>query len=181
MGGKVFAGTDEDRVPTLEYREGKHEIPVQRASSMVADLAPLAMWVEHLLLDGDVLIIDEPESHLHPSSIRLVARVLVRLVNEGVNVVCATHSPVLLHELSNCILRAQLYTDGYLDNGYSVNDCLSLDSVAVHRFVRSRSDNSVIVKPVDIDPEWGIPEDEYVEVAKELSDDSIRLFDYLSS
>ena len=138
MGGEVFAGSDEDRVPTLEYRDGTHRIPVQRASSMVADLAPLAMWVEHLLLSEDLLIIDEPESHLHPSTIQQVARVLVRLVNEGVGVVCATHSSVMLHELSNCILRHEVQKKGHddVDEQYASGDSIDMDSVAVYRFHR---------------------------------------------
>ena len=182
MGGEVFAGSGQDMVPILEYRQGSHKIPVQRASSMVADHAPLAMWMEHLLRPGDLLIIDEPESHLHPEAIRLVARILVRLVNEKVNVVCATHSAVLLHEISNCILRQRVRSKGtdVLSEGYSESDCINVEDVAVHRFLRSREQGSVIVSRIEIEDDWGIPEDEYVEVAGDLSDESNRLFEILS-
>lgn len=182
MSGGIFAGSGQDMVPILEYRQGEHKIPVQRASSMVADHAPLAMWMEHLLHPHDVLIIDEPESHLHPEAIRLVARVLVRLVNEDVNVVCATHSSVLLHEISNCILRSKLPKDrkAILGDSYSESDCIDERDVAVHRFVRTHGKEPAIVSRVDLDSEWGIPEDEYVEVAGDLSDESNRLFEELS-
>ena len=181
MDGKILAGSDDDMVPTLDYKQGDQRLPIRRASSMVADLAPLAMWIDRLVRPGDLLVIDEPESHLHPEAIRLVARVLVRLVNENVRVVCATHSSVLLHELTNCILRSQLKNSGRDSNdGFVEGDILALEDIAVHRFYRPSSTDPVEVELVNIEPDWGIPEDEYVEVAGELSDETTRLLDLLA-
>ena len=181
MDGEIYAGSGDDMVPTLGYEQGGHRIAIRRASSMVADLAPLAMWIDRIVEPGDLLIIDEPESHLHPEAIRLVARVLVRLVGEGVSVVCATHSPVLIHELSNCLLLDQRWDVAAQDpeSGYEVSDRLGLDDIAVHRFHRPEPDGAVEVAQVDIEPDWGIPEDEYVDVASEQSDATSRLIDSL--
>jgi energy-coupling factor transporter ATP-binding protein EcfA2 len=41
-------------------------------------------------------VIDEPEAHLHPLAQRLVANGLARLVNEGQNVIIASHSPYFI-------------------------------------------------------------------------------------
>lgn len=181
MDGKIRAGSETDMVPTLEYEQDGHMLPIRRASSMVADLAPLAMWIDRLIQPGDLLIIDEPESHLHPEAIRLVARVLVRLVNENVRVVCATHSSVFLHELSNCILRGQLgESEQDLDDGPAHGDVLALDDIAVHRFHRPGPTDPVEVEQVIIEPDWGIPEDEYVDVASDLSNDTARLIQSLA-
>ena len=182
MNGEIYSGAGDDMVPTLGYEQGGHRIAIRRASSMVADLAPLAMWIDRIVEPGDLLIIDEPESHLHPETIRLVARVLVRLVGEGVSVVCATHSAVLIHELSNCLLLGQQQNPATRDDkgGYEVSDRLSLDDIAVHRFHRPDPDGPVEVTQVDIEPDWGIPEDEYVDVATEQSDDTSRLIDSLT-
>ena len=182
MGGEIISGAGDDMVPTLAYEQEGHRVPIRRASSMVADLAPLAMWIELIVRPGDLLIIDEPESHLHPEAIRLVARVLVRLVGEGVNVVCATHSPVLIHELSNCLLlgRRPGPDSRDADAGYEPIDGLGLGDIAVHRFHRTDPGGAVEVARVDIEPDWGIPEDEYVDVATEQSDDTSRLIDSLA-
>ena len=182
MGGDIYTGSGDDMVPTLGYEQGEHRIAIRRASSMVADLAPLAMWIDRIVVPGDLLIIDEPESHLHPEAIRLVARVLVRLVGEGVSVVCATHSPVLIHELSNCLLLGQQQdlTAQDAERGYEASDQLSLDDIAVHRFHRLDPGGAVKVTQVEIEPDWGIPEDEYVDVATEQSDDTSRLIDSLT-
>ncbi len=177
MEGKIIVEPDADLVPTLAYEQHGHRIPIRHASSMVADLAPLSIWMERLLAPGDMLIVDEPESHLHPEAIRSVARVLVRLANAGVRVVCATHSSVLLHEISNAILRHEAGQLAAADRGagYLRDDCLGSDDVAVHRFDRSAPESLATVDPVKIDPLWGIPEDEFVKVAQDLADDSARL------
>ena len=182
MDGQIYAGSGDDLVPTLGYEQAGHRVPIRRASSMVADLAPLAMWIDRIVVSGDLLIIDEPESHLHPEAIRLVARVLVRLVNEGVSVLCATHSPVLIHELSNCLLlgkRRDLDAED-ANRGYEISDRLRLDDIAVHRFHRLEPGEPVTVTQVAIDADWGIPEDEYVDVATEQSDDTSHLLDSLA-
>lgn len=179
MGGKISAGSTKEMVPTLEYQQDGHSIAVHHASSMVADLAPLAMWIEHLVAPSDLLIIDEPESHLHPEAIQLVARVLVSLVNRGIRVVCATHSSVLLHELSNCILRSRLPQNSP-DEDTTGNDHIALEEIAVYRFQRQEPTGPVNVNRVDIDPDWGIPEDEYVKVASELSDETADLINQLT-
>ena len=181
MDGRIRAGSETDLVPTLEYEQDGHQLPIRRASSMVADLAPLAIWIDRLIHPGDLLIIDEPESHLHPEAIRLVARVLVRLVNENVRVVCATHSSVLLHELSNCILRSQVRRPKSDSNDeFAMSDILALEDVAVHRFFRPGPADPVEVEQVNIEPDWGIAEDEYVAVASDLSDETAHLIDLLA-
>lgn len=177
MEGRITVEPHRAQVPTLAYEQSGQSIAIRHASSMVADLAPLAIWIDRLLSPNDLLIVDEPESHLHPEAIRMVARVLVRLVNSGVRVVCATHSSVLLHELSNAVLRAAVPELPEEDraSGYSAEDQLSVDNLAVHRFVRPQDEEAVHVEQLKVDPEWGIPEDEYVKVAADLSDDSARL------
>jgi len=181
MEGTISRDSESELVPTLAYEQDGHRIAIRHASSMVSDLAPLAIWIERLLAPGDMLIVDEPESHLHPEAVRLVARVLVRLANCGVQVVCATHSSVLLNEVSNCLLRQLTSTLESEDSipAYTQDDLLTVDDVAVHRFVRCGTDKIATVEPVEVDPEWGIPEEEFVKVASDLSDDSARLIGLL--
>ena len=184
MGGEIHTEADRDGIPILEYRVGGHRIPVQRASSMVADLAPLAMWIDNFVRVGDLLIIDEPESHLHPAAIRKLARVLVRLVNAGVNVVCATHSPVLLHEISNCILRHRVAAR---DSGASIAlahdrlDCIKLADVAVYGFGAIDGALPGAISPIEIDEDWGISEDDFARIAMEQINESADLHDLLGT
>ncbi len=181
MEGTISPESDGEIVPTLAYEQDGHSIAIRHASSMVADMAPLAIWVERLLAPGDLLIVDEPESHLHPEAIRLIARVLVRLANCGVQVVCATHSSILLNEISNCVLRHETSTStsDELTPAYTPDDFLAVDDLAVHRFVRDEATKLVTVEQVEVDPQWGIPEDEFVKVAEDLTEESAHLIGLL--
>ena len=104
--GDVGFARGRERVPSLTYRQAGKSIPVRRASSMVAELATLLSWIKHLLSPGDLLLIDEPEAHMHPEAVLAVAQSLVALSQSGVRVLCTTHSSEFLHQVSNCMLRA---------------------------------------------------------------------------
>ena len=181
MDGKILAGSETDMVPTLEYEQDGHQLPIRRASSMVADLAPLAMWIDRLIRPGDLLVIDEPESHLHPEAIRLVARVLVATCPMRTCGSCAPLTVLFCCTNSrNCILRSQLSkSERDSQDEFTQGDILALEDIAVHRFRRSSPADPVEVEQVNIEPDWGIPEDEYVEVAGDLSDETARLIELL--
>lgn len=57
------------------------------------------LWANGSLDPGTVLFWDEPESHLNPQLLRLVARLLLELAGAGVQILLATHSLFLLREL----------------------------------------------------------------------------------
>ena len=157
----------------MYYETGSLRIPVQHASSMVAELAPLYLWIERVLRSGDVLIIDEPEAHLHPLNQRLVASVLVRLVNAGVKVICATHSSMILHQMSNHILASTKTAEKRGELGFADNDALKLDDIGGYMF-RPYEDGARI-EPLEIDDTFGVSEDEFVKVADEIGDETYKL------
>ena len=172
--GSVAITAQPGEVPALIYEQYGHRIPIQRASSMTADIAPLAVWVKQLVDPADLLIVDEPESHLHPEAIRLVARALVRLANAGVKVLCATHSSVLLHQVSNCMLSAR---DPGGNGDLAVDDAISHSDIGVFCFKDVEDERGAVIERVTIDPDWGIPEDEYVEIADALTNQTAALID----
>ena len=49
-------------------------------------------------------MIDEPELNIHPGKQRLIARLLSRLVNAGINVVISTHSDYVIREFNSLIM-----------------------------------------------------------------------------
>jgi len=55
----------------------------------------------------NLLILDEPETHMHPQWQIRFAELLVRLVQEGKNILLTSHSPYLIEAL-------KLYSDYYL-------------------------------------------------------------------
>lgn len=171
IGGRVELDRDRERVPSFTYTHGSNSIPVQRASSMVAELAPLLSWVKHLLTPGDLLLIDEPEAHMHPEAVLRVAQTLVALSQSGIRVLCTTHSADFLHQVSNCMLRADRSSETKASDGMSIG----AEDIGVFRFERSGQSGGTVVVPVKIDPDWGIPEDEHVAVAEQLADETAEL------
>ena len=91
--------------PEFLYRPQKVEeaLRMSHSSAMVSELAPLVLFLRGIVQPGDVLIIEEPESHLHPVAQTKIAHILARLVQAGVRVVITTHSNWLLQQIGNLI------------------------------------------------------------------------------
>ena len=60
--------------------------------------------IRHIANNNQLLIIDEPESHLDTNNQVQLARLLARLVNSGVKVLITTHSDYLIKEINNLIM-----------------------------------------------------------------------------
>lgn len=171
--GRIRAGLRGVQRLLIEYETAGMTIPIQRTSAMIAELAPLDLWLKQLLRPGDLLIIDEPEAHLHPDNQRLIARVLVRLVRAGIRVICPTHSSLILNQISNHLLATQLSTLERTSMGYTDDDLLGLDEVAVYLF--EPSSDGTRIKPVTIEPDWGISEQEFLRVSEAIGAETSRL------
>ena len=173
QGQVAFHPRERDR-QLMVYSAGGGQLPIHRASSMVAELAPLSLWIQHVLKPGDLLIVDEPEAHLHPENQRRIARVLVRLARAGVTVLCTTHSSLILHQISNHIIASQAKQDHGPVPGYTVDDYLGLDDIGVYLF--DGSEEGTMIQPVPVDPEAGIDEEEFVRVMEGIGDETYRLW-----
>ena len=111
LGGSV--GVDKSEAigyPHFTYRpEGwKESLSLMNASSMVSELAPVVLYLRHMVGSGNVLIVEEPESHLHPAMQVEFTRQLAALVGAGIRVIVTTHSEWVLEELANIVRRSEL-------------------------------------------------------------------------
>jgi len=166
-------------VPEIVYRtqvkQKKLEIPIQRASSTVGELAPLVLWIKYLLEPREMLVIEEPEAHLHPENQRRVARALVRLVRAGVTVLCTTHSPLILHQVSNHILASRADPARRKELGFTEEDLLREEEVGAYLFRMREDGRGSEIQPLRIEPDFGIPEDEFVRVSEAIGEETYRL------
>ena len=101
--GQVHVENSDANYPHFTYQpEGwKAKLPLMRSSSMVSELAPVVLYLRHIVRSGDILIIEEPESHLHPAMQIEVARLLAEVVRSGIQVIITTHSEWVLDELAS--------------------------------------------------------------------------------
>lgn len=89
-------------------KHAEQVLRMSQSSSMVSELAPLVLFLRGIVKPGDTLIIEEPESHLHPKAQTQIAITLARLVRTGVRVIITTHSDWLLQEIGNLIREGEL-------------------------------------------------------------------------
>lgn len=86
--------------------EAEYSIPIRKSADGIRALAPLVILDKYGLLNPNtLLVVDEPESHLHPQWIVEVADILVWLVKERkMRILVATHSPYLVRALKTASL-----------------------------------------------------------------------------
>jgi len=97
MGGKV----EQDRSGRFYFNpESGARLEIPLVAEGLRKLAMLArLVVTGSLLDKGYLFWDEPEANLNPRLIRQIAKVLVALSRQGIQVFVATHSLFLLREI----------------------------------------------------------------------------------
>ena len=95
----------EGALPDFRYqvRDAKNKIRLHLASSMVTETSPLLMGFKHWVQPNSLVIIDEPESHLHPEAQRDLINGLADAVNKGLKLILITHSPYILSCVNNLI------------------------------------------------------------------------------
>lgn len=97
--GRAVSGTFFDVPEGIKYRtERGHELSVCNVAAGIKMFGMIRILVDKgHLREGSVLMLDEPEVHLHPQWINLLADVLVILARDlGVKVIMTTHNPQML-------------------------------------------------------------------------------------
>ena len=96
--------------PLFRYRPKgwNNDLNLMNASSMVSELAPVVLYLRYRVRSNNVLIVEEPESHLHPAMQVEFIRQLAALVHSGIRVIVTTHSEWLLGELANLVQLSKL-------------------------------------------------------------------------
>ena len=142
---------------------------------MVSDLAPIVLFLRHVVEPDNVLIIEEPESHLHPAMHVELTRQLALLVRSGIRVIITTHSEWVLEELANIVRRSALPEAERKTTGAPAV-ALRPDDVGAWLFKpRSRPKGSV-VEELKLDEETGLYPTDYDAVSEALYNESARLF-----
>ena len=160
--------------PQFTYRPSgwESDLPLRNTSSMVSELAPVVLYLRHVVAPGDLLIIDEPESHLHPAIQVAFTRQIAELVRTGVRVIVTTHSEWVLEELGNVVGRGRL-----ADGGAANQDVVSLGAgdVGVWLFEPTAEGGGSTVKKIALDEESGLYPSGFDAVARQLHNDWARL------
>lgn len=113
------------------FRKGEEKI----------ELANLAMGIKYFgllqvlsnknyLFDGQILILDEPEVHLHPKWQVELVKVIIKLVERGVKILVNSHSPYMIEAFQRYSQKREIVADFYLaENGFIIEDDQALSKI----------------------------------------------------
>jgi len=101
LGGEVLIPTTKEiEKKDIYYKFSRGDFSSQvniiHAASMVKEIAPLYLIVRELVEPNDLLLIEEPESHLHPAAQKKLTDALTELLRENISLVLTTHSDIFL-------------------------------------------------------------------------------------
>lgn len=161
--------------PQFTYKQNGFEVPLLRSSSMVSELAPAVLFIRHRVGRGDLLIIEEPEAHLHPEAQRKVAKMIVRLVRAGVKVMTTTHSDYFLEQIGNYVRLSELSKDKRKSIAVTQGLFLNENEVGAYGF-KGRS-KGTIVKRLRFDVENGLIPEDHAKVSSDLYNETVEILD----
>ena len=172
LGGSVEVDKPEAiDYPHFSYRpEGwKESLSLMNVSSMVSELAPVVLYLRHIVGPRNVLIVEEPESHLHPAMQVEFTRQLAALVHAGIRVIVTTHSEWVLEELAN-IVRRSTFSTSDREKTADAKIALRPDQVGAWLFQPKGRPKGSVVKEIRLD-DSGLFSSGFDDVAAELHND----------
>jgi len=160
-------------------------LPLHISSSLVVEAMPLITFLKYGVIDeNSIVIIEEPEAHLHPDAQRILTKAIVKLINQGVYVVLITHSPYIIQQLNNHIKvhylqehKGQKAREFMKRHGWTKNDLLDPSKVAAYLFVEHNGDTRI--HKLELDPLSGVPYDAFYSTLKELHDETVDIDEML--
>ena len=167
LGGEVILERSEVGYPEFFYRPRgwKHDnLRLINTSSMVSELAPVVLYLRHVIKPGDVLIIEEPESHLHPKMQVEFTRYLAAAVKAGIRIMITTHSEWVMDELANLVYLSHL-PKSKRDGISGAKFALKPSQVGAWLFEPKKVPKGSVVKEITFSAEYGGFETRFEDVA----------------
>ena len=178
--GLVQIKTSAMGYPQFFYKPAgwKNSLPLMNASSMVSELAPVVLYLRHVVQPGETLIIEEPEAHLHPAMQVEFTRQIAALIHAGVRVIVTTHSEWVLEELGN-IVRCSELPEARRKKIPQGDFALRSNQVGAWLFKPKCRPKGSVVKEIKLDEETGLYPTDYDDVSLALYNDSVDIFNRL--
>ena len=170
-------------LPEFRYamKGKKDDMAINNVSGMVADLAPLSIFMRYYLNAGNLLIWEEPEMNLYPQAQRDIADIMVRLANAGVFVVATTHSDIVLEQISNAIHAADIKSKKpnakikLLGKNGQTGALLERKNATVYSFAR-QTQGGTEVRKLPFSGAAGFVPKEHMKISEDLYDETVTLF-----
>ena len=135
----------------------------------------MVLFLKYLVRPGDLLIFEEPESHLHPAAQLRLARGIARLVNAGVQVLITTHSGDFVDQLNNLISMSNSSRKAAAELGLAQEECLKPEQVSAYGFRFDAALGGSVAEPLPVGTDVGIEDQEFPPISELLYKQAITL------
>ncbi len=142
-------------------------------SNSTWEMGLFILYLKHVVNEGDLLIIEEPEAHLHPVNHRIFVKYMVRAINQGLKIMISTNSDYIIGQIDNMINLGNLSQDNLSKLNYGKEDILNFNDINIYDFKRNM-DGTYDVFNIDI-KEDGLFEDNFRTVADELYGETVMI------
>ncbi len=179
--GELAARGVEGGYPEFSYRPGgwTQELPLMNASSMVSEVAPIILFLRHVVCPGETLIVEEPEAHVHPAMQVELVRQLAAAVHAGLRVIVTTHSEWILESLAN-VVRMSAIPEGKRQVFKGAELALGPEEVGAWLF-KPREDQGSVVEEIPLNVHAGTFPAGFAEVTDALYNDWARISNLVDS
>lgn len=174
LDGSITASFDKHRLPQIKYKFMNQKIPLHRTSSTVSELAPFVLYLKHIVNKDSLLIVEEPEAHLHPENQLILARYIARLIRAGLKILITTHSHFILEQMSILLQSNNADSETRKAMDLRDNEYLNENDVSTYLFSKVERGNHT-AEPIACTTADGISQDDFVKVQQALYDQTIRV------
>lgn len=157
LNGTVMVKKNTLNTHEIYLKQDNVTLPMVHVASAVRDLAVFMLYLKYAARRGDMIVLEEPESNLHPEGQTLLARLLVQMTNMGIYVIITTHSPYILKQLNQCVIAGTIQNKAKTKI-LSDNESIALDAISSYRF--ESGDSGYEILPVDITKD-GMPRTDF--------------------
>lgn len=148
--GKITVNRQDKRFKYIP-KSLNQELPLSASSSLVTETAVLSIF-DNSIRKGSFVIFEEPEAHLHLSAQREMAKLIVKMINQGCYMLITTHSDTFLQQLNNLIMLNKLSEnnpDILQEFNIEPDETIAGEKVAVYDF-QYQDDDKTIAKPLEL-------------------------------
>ncbi len=177
--GKVIINQENGRVEFISNKATNIKLSFNQSSSIVKTLASLVIYLKHKASKNDLIFIDEPELNLHPDNQVKLARILSRMINNGLRLVVSTHSDYIIREFNNLVMVSS--TNNGVEElakkyNYRKDEFINKNEIGAYLFnYKNKNSSKTEAKAIKID-ETGFEVETFDETTEKLNIVSDDLF-----
>jgi len=154
------------------------KLELSSTSSMVSELAPIVSYLRYVLTENakrtrrranskvrpacNLIMIEEPEAHLHPEIQLLLTEIFSKLVNQNVKLVITSHSNYIFNKVNNLIM----------------SDTLSVNRVSSGVFKSTKTGS--VLHQLEVN-ELGVEDNNFNDATSALFDEKMKIISKLNN